>query len=269
MKRMLALLLVVMMLGTLLVACNKKETGNSNDDLEELIEVSEFVDGDDTYLYDVNEVGKYEIIGFTSRNSAPHEIKIPDEIKGIEVTNIAAEAFKASNSISSVVMQNNMEQIGEYAFFGCLYLTQITLPDTLTTIGKGAFEECTALETVKLSKHVTTVDAFAFRNCTALKTLELNDELATIGASAFWGCKALGEVAIPASVKTVGDSAFYKCAALAKVTVAADAKLGVYVLNECAETLKVIVDLPADSAWVVYLTAQSIAMEKPAPAPAT
>ena len=91
----------------------------------------------------------------------------------------------------------------------------------------------------------------------------------SLGIIPLQGCKALGEVAIPASVKTVGDSAFYKCAALAKVTVAADAKLGEYVLNECAETLKVIVDLPADSAWVVYLTAQSIAMEKPAPAPAT
>ena len=265
MKKLLALLLAAVLLCTALVACNKSAGLSEDEGSGVEIEVRQLVDGDDTFTYDVNEDGKYDIISFTTKNSDPHEVEIPDEIGNIEVTGIAAEAFKAANEISKLIIPENVERIGLYAFYGCLYLEEVMLPSTLEEISTGAFDGCTALKAVTVPAGVKEIGDFAFKDCTALATVALGDGVESIGDGAFWGCTKLSEIVLPDTIKELGDGAFVHCSALAKVTVKADVeKLGKDVLAFCASELVVVTDVAETSALYQYLMAEGIKAEKPA-----
>ena len=76
-------------------------------------------------------------------------ITIPDS-----VTKIADYAL-AETGITSVVL-NNVEEIGDYAFYSCLGyqntdFTSLTIPSSVTKIGKYAFYECNYLTSVEFA----------------------------------------------------------------------------------------------------------------------
>ena len=66
------------------------------------------------------------------------------------ITNIAInckevkDMFSINNmtAVKEVVLGNNVEYIGNYAFAGFSGLTNITIPENVTTIGNGAFSYC-------------------------------------------------------------------------------------------------------------------------------
>lgn len=83
---------------------------------------------------------------------AYEDITIPDS-----VTKIADYAL-AETGITSVVL-NNVEEIGEYAFYCCLgydntKFTKLTIPSSVTKIGKYAFYECEYLEKVEFADSI-------------------------------------------------------------------------------------------------------------------
>ena len=45
-------------------------------------------------------------------------------------------------AVKEVVLGNNVEYIGNYAFAGFSGLTNITIPENVTTIGNGTFSYC-------------------------------------------------------------------------------------------------------------------------------
>jgi len=125
----------------------------------------------------------------------------------------------SSDYIKSVVIENGVTTIGDYAFHSCSALESVTIPDSVTAIGGYAFEFCTALESVTIPDSVTIIGDFAFSQCEALESVTIPDGVTTIGHSAFSGCTALDSVTIPDSVTTIGDFAFEFCAALENVTI--------------------------------------------------
>ncbi len=65
------------------------------------------------------------------------------------VTGIENNAFEDCYDLTSVVIPNSVETIGEQAFQGCTGLTSVTIGSGVTTIGAKAFNYCNALATVK------------------------------------------------------------------------------------------------------------------------
>ena len=254
MKKIIALFLAVLML-VFVVSCNKNEEENKDDSVEKA-EVAAKVYTDaktgDKFTYDVNEEGDYEITGFTSATETPHAIELPKVIENISVTGVGAEAFKAKNQISEVVIPDTVKYIDRFAFYSCIYLTKVTMADTVESLGEGAFKGCVALTDVKLSKNVKDITDFAFSDCVALKSIALPEALTEISDAAFFGCTALEAIDLPTTLKTIGKGAFWGDTALDEITIPASVEtIGEYVFSAKGNDSFVIYGV-ADSAAAKY-----------------
>ena len=73
------------------------------------------------------------------------DIELPAEIGGFPVKVISREAFCNSRYITSVVIPENVSEIGKYAFSGCIGLSSVTFPSSLRNVREGAFYGCRSL----------------------------------------------------------------------------------------------------------------------------
>jgi len=120
--------------------------------------------------------------------------------------------------ITSVVVPDGIEKIGDHSYRYCYHLTSLALPNSVKIVGASAFRYCRALKSLTLPNSVKTVGEYAFSNCTGLTSLTLSKSLETIGKHAFLHCEGLTSVIIPNSLKSLGESAFSNCRKLTCVT---------------------------------------------------
>ena len=84
--------------------------------------------------------------------------------------------------------------VGEYAFDGCMSLTDLVVGNDVTTIGKRAFNNCMNLASVKLGSSVKTIDEYAFMNCSRINKLIAPLSLTDIKDHAFERCTGLADI---------------------------------------------------------------------------
>lgn len=137
---------------------------------------------------------------------------IPDENGMITIKEgtlkIQNYAFSYNENIHTVVINDSLQTIGDYAFVECYGLTDLNIPTTsqLVSIGQYAF-----------SDSVLNAGVIAKMN---IRSLYLPETLKEIKMSAFCGNGMLTEVHIPASVETIDGYAFADCYALTSVSTA-------------------------------------------------
>ncbi len=134
------------------------------------------------------------------------------------VTVIGEWAFMDCGGVSSVTLPNSLNRIERFAFLRCTGLTSIDIPDGVTGLVSGAFDQCSAMKSVTMGKGLTVIGDYVFRNCTALTALTIGSNVTTINSTAFFGCTALSSVTIPNSVTTIGNAAFRDCSSLSSLT---------------------------------------------------
>ena len=71
------------------------------------------------------------------------------------------------SQVKTVVIENGVTSIGDYAFTGCTSLTGVTIPDRVVRIGGGAFW-ATRLTSVTIPSSVTSIGSAAFGMCGVL-----------------------------------------------------------------------------------------------------
>ena len=122
-------------------------------------------------------------------------------------------------NVISIVIENGVTCIGDYAFYGCPNLANITIPDSVTYINSWAFYDCINLASVTIPDSVTTIDYAAFFGCNNLSSISIPDSVTHIGSQAFYGCTSLTSVTIPDSVTKVYTSTFKGCTSLASISI--------------------------------------------------
>jgi len=138
-----------------------------------------------------------------------------------------------SSRITSVVIENGVTTIGEYAFYQHTGLTSVSIGNSVTTIGSAAFLG-TGLTTITIPNSVTSIGDYAFRGCTGLTTITIPNSVTTIGSEAFSGCTGLTSVSIGNSVTTIGSSAFNSCTGLTSVSIGNSVtSIGDYAFSGC------------------------------------
>lgn len=130
------------------------------------------------------------------------------------------------DSIRSVVLDNKITHIGDYAFDGCTSIKSVrytgytgnagvALPESVTTIGVHAFSDTGVTGTLKLPEHLTEIDSSAFYHCRKLNgELKLPDTVKEIGGFAFNSCGFTGKLELPAILENIGNDAFESCSGL-------------------------------------------------------
>lgn len=83
--------------------------------------------------------------------------------------------------ISSVIIENGVTSIGDYAFSNC-NLTSVTIPDGVTSIGRGAFSSC-KFTSVKIPDSVISIKEYAFVACNYLTSVMLPKNIKSLGTS--------------------------------------------------------------------------------------
>ncbi|MCD7755996.1 MAG: leucine-rich repeat domain-containing protein, partial [Firmicutes bacterium] len=147
------------------------------------------------------------------------------------VTTIGDFAFNFCRNLTSVKIGNDVTEISYGAFYECHSLTSVTIPDGVTVIGYEAFYGCTSLTSVTIPDSVTEIVFGAFHNCTSLTTIEVGSNNANYCSqdgvlfnkdmTKLITCPGgkTGEYTIPDCVDTVDASAFFCCTSLTNITI--------------------------------------------------
>ena len=177
-------------------------------------------------------------------------VTIPDS-----VTEIAGEAFKDQEGITSVKFGKKLEIVGCSAFENCTNLksvtwnskinaiydmafsgsgiTSITIPASVTELGSNAFWWCRNLTDVVYETDAD-ISYEAFQGCKKLKNVTITGNPSCIGAFAFYGNTSLEKINIPNSVTEISLDAFYECESLVNVHLPDSlTEIGDYIFREC------------------------------------
>ncbi|MBE6742281.1 MAG: fibronectin type III domain-containing protein [Ruminococcaceae bacterium] len=104
--------------------------------------------------------------------------------------------FYNQSSIKTVVIDNGVTSIGDWAFYDCRGLTNITIPNSVTIIGSDAFRGCTGVTDIAIPKGVTNIGNCAFYGCTDLSRITISDSVTNIDYRAFGHCSGLTSIII-------------------------------------------------------------------------
>ncbi len=86
------------------------------------------------------------------------------------------------------IMNERVEEIGQYAFWGCSHLEHIILSDKIQAISPYAFSNAANLKSVSMSFAVTEIGMKAFEDCVSLEQIYIPDSVLKIHETAFDGC---------------------------------------------------------------------------------
>jgi hypothetical protein len=127
--------------------------------------------------------------------------------------------WRFSSYYSSIVIDDGITSISDYAFFGCGGFI-LTLPDSLQTIGKYAFAKCSHAQwsfrsdTIVFPKGLKVIGEGAFSDCAYLKEITLPNTIERIEKDAFRNCERLETIILPDKPIDIDPTAFSGCPAM-------------------------------------------------------
>lgn len=173
--------------------------------------------------------------------------------------------------ILSLLIEEGVTSIGNYAFYECSGLTSVTIPNSVTSIGIYAFYGCSGLISVTIPNSVTSIGAYTFHGCSGLTSVTIPNSVTSIGDNAFRGCSGLTSVTIPNSVTTDGERAFNVCNSLESIKVLATTPPFAYDNTFSKYNIPLYVPEESVSAyqstnpWSKFTTIKSLEVTEPTP----
>ena len=145
----------------------------------------------------------------------------------------ASEQPWSSNwsDIKTIVINDGVTSIGDWAFSNCEYATSVSIPASVTSIGYYSFYFCGNLSSL---------------------TIADNSSLKTIGGFAFNTCGSLPSVTIPASVTSIGSYAFDSCTKLTTVTLNSSPSIDVVAFGSAAVTMNLKANSAGGAYWATF-----------------
>ena len=140
-----------------------------------------------------------------------------------------------AGGISDFSFPNNIEVVGEYAFWGCNNLIELKVPSSVKKLENNAFYACNILKSISLPQTITYLPQYVVGFCYNLQHIwkrtstDINEvwiennlgDLEYIANSAFYFCTELPEIRMR-DVGRIEDLVFYNCTKLKEIEVSSD-----------------------------------------------
>ena len=168
--------------------------------------------------------GESDVFANAGKSSGGISVCFGESVKRIPANLFSTYAESDTPKVNSVIIGDNVESIGEYAFSRCSELNSIVIGKNVKTIETSAFRACEGIKSIRIPGSVERIEVDAFAFCTSLESIsfEKNGSLSIIGNSAFYYCEKLVSIELPERLKYIGIYAFKKCMALASVKFPSD-----------------------------------------------
>lgn len=131
-----------------------------------------------------------------------------DDFASRSTSTNAAPWVQYRSSIKTLVIQDGVTYLGNYAFFDCTALTQVQIASSVTELGNEIFTNCTSLRKVTLPDSIAKIGSSVFSGCTALEDVTWSANLSAIPSRTFEDCKLLSQFTIPSAVTEIGYGVF-------------------------------------------------------------
>lgn len=186
---------------------------------------------------------------------AVKRVVLPSSMKTI------SQAAFLNSHIESIVFNEGLLYIGDYAFRGCTDLKSVEIPSSVKELGYKVFENCFSLERVIFSEGLEVIGRKTFKSCRSLNFIHMPLSVRSCPKSAFIECRNLKikegfkisdrylisfsgsaeDVTIPDDVETIGEEAFYYRGEIKTVTIPASVKkIMANAFNHCSSLEQVI-----------------------------
>ena len=151
-------------------------------------------------------------VRITSYSGSATSVTFPASINGMPVSELGIPQWVGGNYIlsgssralvTSIIIPNSVESIGNSAFEGLENLTSVTIVDSSNPptsgviINIGAFRSCGKLTNVNLGNNVSRIESQAFMQDVSLTTLIIPESVQYIGEGVFLYCKNLANLTMP------------------------------------------------------------------------
>ncbi|MCH5171608.1 MAG: leucine-rich repeat protein [Erysipelotrichales bacterium] len=152
-------------------------------------------------------------------NYAFYEGKTENLDLPVSLKNIGQFAFAFNEDLKRVNFHEDLEVVGEHAFYNCRKLTKVDLSKTkIEVLGSSSFRNCESLNKVLFPSTLNKIDKRAFENA-GLEVVDLPNNLEIVGENAFIGCHSLVAIKLNSSLKTIYNGAFEDAINVTKLVV--------------------------------------------------
>lgn len=158
------------------------------------------------------------------------------------VTSIGNYAFSSCDNIREVYIPDSVTSIGICSFAFCNNLTSVRIPNHLTRLGAHAFDACQQLLEITIPETVTRIEEGTFYNCVGITEFKIHPTVTAIDRAAFQGCTGITEISIPDSVVEMDDSVFSGCTNLRTVKLPDQlTNIRYYLFGDCTSLDNVVI----------------------------
>ncbi len=142
-------------------------------------------------------------------------------------SSISTPWYLVKGDIKEVIVEEGVQAIGNYWFYGCSQLSKVTLPDSMYKMGARVFQNCSRLRNITMPKGCTEYYNYNFSGCTSLKWAVLPRDNThnshSIPEYTFSGCTALENVMVGEGHTGISSNAFRNCSSLTSIIWCGDA----------------------------------------------
>ncbi len=166
--------------------------------------------------------GEGDMMDYTAENRPPwYERKSLYTSVIVEegITSIGDYAFADNLVLVSAKIPNSVTRVGDYGFHHCIKLTEMHFSDNVKEIGIYALADCNSLKSVTLPKTLKEIPRALFRCTYYIENLVMPEDCPSLGDQAFMSCSYIKSIDLPDNLKYIGNYAFSGCNALSSVTI--------------------------------------------------
>ncbi|MBR5725799.1 MAG: leucine-rich repeat protein [Muribaculaceae bacterium] len=171
----------------------------------------------------VSSIGRYGFVGASTLNS----VTIPASVKSVGLsafkgcgglTRVTANDLSSWCGINFANIEANPLNVVHHLEVNGNEVTELVVPDDVEAIGDFAFATCEGIISVATGDHLKTIGNYAFQKCKNLVKVSVGDQVSSIGEKAFNSCTSLTGVTLGRGVEHIGSKAFYSSMIINDIT---------------------------------------------------